>query len=74
METAYLRVMCYVGLISCLPKFVSMEIFLKELFIFRTTVIYGKAQKPEKADSTESNLITAKLVKKISQELGSCII
>jgi len=59
---AYLKVMCYVGLISCLPKFVSMEKSLKELFISRTTTIYENAQGPEKADSTEHNLITVKLL------------
>jgi hypothetical protein len=39
-----------------------MEKSLKELFISRTTTIYENAQGPEKADSTERNLITAKLL------------
>jgi len=53
------------GLISCLPKCVSMKKSLKELFISRTTTIYENAQRPEKANSTERNLITAKLLSRI---------
>jgi hypothetical protein len=72
---AHLKAMCYVGQISCSPKCVSMEKSLKELFISRTTIIYENARRPEKANSTERNLITAKLLSRILvQELGFCII